>query len=414
MENTWLLGFTPALLALTAIPIVRGGPKCRSFWIAWCGLAATMIGDYFLAVKGSSLHSDGFLYGVAGFSFAQVCWIVFLRRHAVWSPRIAAALLFSLGILFGVRLIPALRTVPLAATLALYMLLSIISVSYACGTHSLSAAWPYGLCMFLFSDSMIAFSRILNVPLLHPLAEVSYLASLILIACAIAHCRQTPFPTHKFRYLKRSPATFLLGGSLVFLLFFLAMFFCSGPTYNPCMRMLSCLGRTRLQGVDYPACHYLFTFSLAISAGLAARLYPALSCFVKGARQKAWFMWGGALNAAGLLTIAFIPENVQGLFHNAGCVAAAAGGGVAVFILAPERNNPLVPRAARWGWLIWSCLLTAVFETFLLCHRFKLLPFAPYVPTCQKILILTFVAWLGYYAAQLFIRTRRRTFRPKA
>jgi len=150
MENTWLLGFTPALLALTAIPIVRGGPKCRSFWIAWCGLAATMIGDYFLAVKGSSLHSDGFLYGVAGFSFAQVCWIVFLRRHAVWSPRIAAALLFSLGILFGVRLIPALRTVPLAATLALYMLLSIISVSYACGTHSLSAAWPYGLCMFLF------------------------------------------------------------------------------------------------------------------------------------------------------------------------------------------------------------------------------------------------------------------------
>lgn len=408
MENAWLMGVTPTLLAVTAIPIIKGGTKCRSYWIAWCGLSATMIGDYFLALKGSPLHSNGFLYGVGGFSLAQVCWIAFLRRHAVWSPRIAAALLFSLGILFGVRLVPALHTVPLAGALALYTLLSIISVSYACGTHRLSAAWRYGLCTLLFSDTMIAFGHILKVPLLRHLVGVSYLASLLLIALAIANCRQTPVPTQKFRYLKRSPATIFLGGALAFLLFFLAMFFCVGPTYNPCMRMLSYLGRTRLHGVDYPACHYLFTFSLAMSAGIVALFYPALSCFVKGARQKAWFLWGGALNTAGLLTIALIPENVQMLFHNVGCVAAAAGGGVAVLVLTPERNNPLVPRAARWGWLAWSCVLVAVFETFLLCHRFKLLPFAPYVPTCQKVLILTFVAWLVDYAARLFLLTRRR------
>jgi hypothetical protein len=87
-----------------------------------------MIGDYFLAVKSAPLHSGAFLCGVAGFSLAQACWIVFLRRHGAMSRRIAFGLLFSLGILFGVRLVPALRSLPLALALGGYMLLSVTSV----------------------------------------------------------------------------------------------------------------------------------------------------------------------------------------------------------------------------------------------------------------------------------------------
>ena len=136
----WLLGFTPTLLAVTAFAIVKGGALCRSYWLAWCGLGATMVGDYFLAVKGASLNSREFLFGVGGFSLAQLLWIAFLRRHAQWSRRIAAGLLFSFGILFGTRVIPALHSAPLAWSLSFYALLSVISVSYACGSHHLTSA----------------------------------------------------------------------------------------------------------------------------------------------------------------------------------------------------------------------------------------------------------------------------------
>lgn len=414
MSTVWLMGFTPALLAVTAVAIVRGGKPCRPYGLAWCGLAATMAGDYFLAVKASPLHSGGFLCGVAGFAVAQACWIAFLRRHGQASLRMAAALLFSLGILFGVRLLPALRSAPLAAALGGYLLLSVASVSYACGTHRLSRAWRYGLCLLLFSDAMIGFGHILRVPYLGRLVGVTYLASLLLVAAAIARCGREPRGPSKIRELRLAPVAVFWGCAVVGVLFVSAMWLCPGPAYNPCMRMLSLLGRTRINGVDFPACHYLFTFGLALSAGIVARFYPALSCFAKGAAAKRVLLWGGALNAAGLLTIALVPENVDGLFHNVGCVAAVAGGGVVLLVLTPQRTNPGVPRGVRWGWLAWCVTLVALFETFLVGHSLKLLPFAPYVPTCQKGLILTFVAWIAYYAAVLFLKTRRTPRRGSA
>jgi len=404
---TWLLAFTPTLLLVTAVAIVRGGPKCRSYWLAWCGLAATMLGDYFLAVRNSPLHAAGFLYGVTGFAVAQGCWIAFLRRHAVMSRRIAVGLLFSLGILFGARLVPVLHSLPLAFALGGYTLLSITSVSYACGRHALSRAWRYGLCLLLFSDTMIGLGHILHVPWLGRLVGVTYLASLLCIAFALVRCGREPRTEGKIGYLRRVPFAVFLGAAASLLLFLLAMVSCPGPAYNPCMYMLSFLGRTHVNGVDFPACHYLFTAGLAVSAGVIAYFYPALACFAKGARQKAWLLWGGAFNVAGLLTIALVPENVWGLFHNAGCWAAVLGGGTALLVLTPRRNNPDVSDLVRWGWLVWSVALSAVMGTCLICHALGMLPFAPYVPTCQKLLILTFVAWLVNYAILLLMKTCR-------
>ena len=401
MTNLWLLGFTPLLLLATAVAIMRGGRPCRPYGLAWCGLAATMIGDYFLAVRGAPLHSDGFLYGVAGFSLAHLCWIVFLRRHAAWNPRFAFALAFSFGVLFAARVIPALPSHRLAWALSAYALLSILSVSFACGVHRLSRAWRYGLCALLFSDAMIVFGQILRVPHLSKAVGVTYLASLVLIAVAILRCGRAPRPSERLRQLRAAPRAVLWGGAAVMLLFLAAMAFYPGKGYNPCMRMLSVLGRTRLNGIDYPACHYLFTAGLALSAWAAARFYPALACFVQGGRKKAGLLWGGALNSAGLLTIAFVPENVNGFYHNVGCFAAVGGGALALILLTVRQPRPRVGAAARWSWLVWCCVLVAVFEAFLLAHRFKLLPFAPYVPTCQKLLILTFSAWLGFYAVAL-------------
>jgi len=407
VTNLWLLGFTPILLAVTAASIIRGGAACRSYWLAWCGLAVTMAGDYFLAVRGAPLASDSFLYGVAGFSLAQTLWIAFLRRHAAWNPRLAAGLLFSFGVLFAARVIPALPSARLAWALGGYGLLSAVSVSYACGRHPLSSAWRFGLCALLFSDTLIAFGQILRVPHVRHLVGVTYLASLLLIAAGIARCGRCPRPGHRLRLLRRAPLAAFWGGLAAFALFLAAMLFYPGKAYNPCMRMLSVLGRTRLDGVDYPVCHYLFTAGLMVSALAAARFYPALACFVTDARAKLCLRWGGALNAAGLLAIAFVPENVNGFYHNVGCFAAVGGGGLALLMLTPARLNPRTSGLARWNWLVWCSALVTVFQTFLCCHQAKVLPFAPYVPTCQKLLILTFAAWLGYYALLLSRLTRR-------
>lgn len=405
--NIWLLGFTPILLVITAVPIIRGGSACRSYWLAWCGLAATIIGDYFLAIKNAPLYSSDFLYGVAGFSLAQGCWIAFLRHHAKGSVRIAAILLFSFGILFQARIIPALHSIPLAAALTLYTLLSITSVSYACGTHNLSPAWRYGIFCLFFSDILIAFRSILGVPHLGHFVGITYLSSLVFIATAIMTCGRKQKTSLRFRYLRNISWVIFLGGALALIFFLLAMKYYPGETYNPCRCMLSHLGRTHLHDIAFPACHYFFTSSLVVSAGMVALFFPALSCFVKGPAQKQFLLWGGTLNAAGLLTIAFVPENVHGLFHNVGCFAAVAGGGIALLVLTPQRNSPRVSGRVRWSWLIWCCTLVAIFESFILLHRFKILSWSPYVPTCQKILILTFIVWIEYYAFILFRRTRR-------
>ena len=412
--NSWLMGFTPTLLALSSVAIVRGGATCRTYWLAWCGLAATLVGDYFLAIKGAPLHTVEFLYGVAGFSVAQGCWIAFLRCHASCSPRVAFGLLFSIGILFAARVIPALQSVRVLCALGGYALLSITSVSFACGTHRLSDAWRYGLCTLFLSDALILFGQVLRVPYASRLVGTTYLLSLLLIAIAIMRCDRCPRPLRRLHQLKYSPYAIFIGGGIAFALFLIAMIFYPGTFYNPCMRMLSVLGRTRLNGIDYPACHYLFTIGLSISALAAARFFPALACFVKGDQHKAWLLWGGAINAAGLLAIAFVPENINGYCHNLGCFAAVGGGALVLFQLTSGRSNPRVSKVVRWSWLAWCLLLVTVFELFLLCHRFKLLPFAPYVPTCQKLLILTFAAWLSYYAVTLFSLTRKRSCRAAA
>jgi hypothetical protein len=409
VANLWLLSFTMLLLLVTAVAIMRGGRPCRSYWLAWCGLAATMLGDYFLAVRGAPLHSDGFLYGVAGFALAHLCWIAFLRQHATWNPRLAFGLAFSLGVLFAARAIPALASHRLAWALSAYALLSIFSVSIACGTHQLSRAWRYGLSMLFFSDAMIVFGRILRVPHLSKMVGVTYLASLALIAVAILRCGCAPRPSARLRQLRATPYVVFMGGTITLLLFLSAAALYPGKVrYNPCMRMLSTLGRTRLNGIDYPACHYLFTAGMALSAWAVFRFSPALACFVKGARKKAGLLWGCALTAAGLLTIAFIPENVNGFYHNVGCFAAAGGGAPALILLTVRQSRPRISATVRWSWLIWCCAQVAVLEAFLLAHRFKLLPFAPYVPTCQKLTILTFIAFLGFYAVTLHRLLRRR------
>lgn len=401
----YLAGFTPSLLLIAAIAIIR--KKEHGAWIAWAGLAATMVGDYFLALKMSPLKSPGFLYGVAGFSVAQICWIIFLHRYGRFSFKVATGLLISLGILFAVRLVGVLPTTALLFALCGYTLLSIVSFSYACGSHR--GAWIWGIGFLLFSDTMIALGNIMRIPMLSKLVGPSYLLALIFITIGLVNFASHPVVSHSKReYLRRAPLIAFIGGLAAVLFFVFAIKTYPGFNYNLRMQMLSHLGRTELQRITYPFCCYLFTIGLLLAAIAVARFFPALTCFVHGRRRKEILLWSGVLNVAGLAVIAFIPENINMFFHNVGCVTAAVGGGVAVIVLTASGGNNRAPRSARKLWCIWMIGLVAVFEVFLGLHKFKVLPFSPYVPTIQKILILSFIFWICFYAGLLFRRLHKK------
>jgi len=401
-----LIDATPVLLVLTAYAIKKGGSSCRSYWIAWVGLAMTILSNHFLITLKAPAHTHAFMYGVMSALLAHLCWIIFLRRHATLNLRVALGLFASLGLLFAVRLLPAFHDAYwLAGAIALHIILTIVCVAYAFGKHTLSRMWRYAFCTLAGSDLMLGYNLFLYVPDMEPLIELTYLISLAGIAIAIARCAQKPTQANRIRYLRTVPLIVVLGGFFVTLLFSFSMACCPNMAYNPYMRMLSYLGRTQINNVNYPLCHYLFMGALIISVGIVAFFYPALSCFVKNNASKTCLRWGGTLNATGLLIIAFIPENTSEAGHNIGCFLAAAGAAVTIITLAFKRNNPKVPSAVRWGWLIWGFAVIATFEFFLLAHQFRLLPFAPYVPTVQKIVILTFAAWMINYALLLFNRT---------
>ncbi len=151
------------------------------------------------------------------------------------------------------------------------------------------------------------------------------------------------------------------------------------------MRMLSALGRTVVRGVEWPWCHYFFMAGLFLSIGaVVAAVAGDISRF-SGWRRHATG-WGLALNAAGLATIAFVPENVNVFFHNAGCWSATLGG---VAMLA-ARDRPGRDRA-------WTSILAidvALFGTAIALHAAKVIRFAPWVPTLQKSIVALFSAWI--------------------
>jgi len=162
--------------------------------------------------------------------------------------------------------------------------------------------------------------------------------------------------------------------------FLLAMKIWPGGAFDPCRRMLSALGRTDVRLVTYPWSHFLFTFGLLTGAWGTAR----------AVRRAGLSPWGAALHVAGLLTIAAIPENTSMPFHNLGCWLAAAGGGVLWWDW--FRRTP--SRSARIGWTLALLGSLAALGAGLACHGVGWTAFAPWVPTAQKAVILSFTLWI--------------------
>lgn len=349
------------------------------------GFCAAAIGDWLLAVKGCPKGTPGFLGGVAAFSLAQLIWTLAHVQEARPNPRVFTALAVPLSVFVGVRLWPVLTGAECVA-LSAYALIGPFNVAMAYVTRR--RLYLLGACLLVASDAMIGM-RWLRLPGAEMLVGPLYIASELAMLVSCLWRREWRFGTRGGETAGTGAGAVALAGGL-----FVFAAHCFPGGYNPCMRMLSALGRTEVRLVEYPWCHSLFSLGMCVSILGIARMAPRLGLSP----------WGTALNLAGLGIIALIPENVSEHAHNAGCWLAAIGGGVMLLGWLLEETSQIEKR-------VWAVALVAPLAAIglgLVAHACGLVPFAPWVPTAQKLVIGSYAAWLFHLA------TRRSAWRARA
>ena len=177
----------------------------------------------------------------------------------------------------------------------------------------------------------------------------------------------------------------IIGGVAGFACFFIAMVLYPNGGYNPLLQMLSALGEVEVRGVRYPSCHYWFVAGMFLSAASVACVWVPLVRRIGGGWRRIAVGLGGAVNVAGLCTIALVPCDVDVTIHNVGCHLATFGGGM-ILIARFRKGADLI-------WTVWFAVLVIVFA---LCIDVKAIPFSPYVTTTQKLLIVSFAVWVGW------------------
>ena len=321
------------------------------------GFAAAATGDWFLAGPGRS-----FLGGVVAFSMAQVLWLAANVREGRFDARLAMAVACPLAALFIWRVSSQVAGLRFGLMVG-YAILSLGALGVAAGTRRIW--YGAGIALLFVSDVSIAL-RMAKVPYWQFGIGPLYVAAIVCLVVS------TVLDARERRFGETAVASHVTVGllGLVAAAFFVTAAWTYPGDYNPFMMMLSRLGRTTLAQVDYPLCHYLFTFGMLVSV-------TAVTLALGG--------WGGWLAASGLVVIAVVPENVSMVGHNADCHLATLGGALAL----------LVRRKGRFGRVSMTVLfgVVGVFGVCLALHALKVIPFAPAVPTLQKLLIVTFAVW---------------------
>ena len=170
---------TPGFLLFNGVLLAK--KHARKEWLIWCGLAATMIGDYFLVCKSYGRYDIGFLGGVAGFSTAQLFFIAYSALSRGFNKAVAAGgFAAALAII-----ILAWHTLPATTALSLivYGALSAVSLSGAVKAETL---WfPAGVGLLFVSDITIALNWIVK-PDINIITSITYLSALFCFASTAA------------------------------------------------------------------------------------------------------------------------------------------------------------------------------------------------------------------------------------
>lgn len=170
---------TPGFLIFNAVRLMMLHRKKE--WIAWCGLAATLIGDYCLVYQCYGRHELGFFGGVAGFSLAQIFFITYFALTGGFRRIVAIA-----GSIIAIAVLLIARheiSAALFAALTLYGILSATSLSGAIKSDTLS--FPIGVGLLFISDITIALNWVLESDI-NIITSITYISALISFAFAIA------------------------------------------------------------------------------------------------------------------------------------------------------------------------------------------------------------------------------------
>lgn len=337
--------------------------------------AAFLVGDMFLAVRCAPPHSAGFLYGVAGFSLAQLLWTAGQLREARPDMRVFAAVAVPLVLFSSVRLGPPVLARSAMASIVIYSLISAVSFATALATRRIFYALGIGL--LLFSDMMIGM-RLLGLPGCGVAIGPVYLAAEACLVVSFMSRNERRLEVGGFNARRSS----IVCGALALAFFAAAMACYPGGGYNPFCQMLSALGRTKVRDVAFPACHYWFMGGMAFSSAAVACVWISLVHRCGAGWRRVAFGWGGAVNVAGLVALTLVPENVNMMVHNAGCHLAVAGGAAI-----------LAARFRKGGDMAWTLWLASVIAVFGVCLLVRAIPFSPWVTTMQKLLIVSFAIW---------------------
>lgn len=341
--------------------------------------ASFFIGDLFLAVRASPHRSVGFLIGVGGFCLAQLLWTTGQLREFRPDERVFLAAAIPLALFVFARLRPPLLTSAGQRMVGLYSILTALSFATALATRRV--LYVAGIGFLLFSDLMIGYG-ILHAPGCSSLIGPTYIAAELCLLSSFLWRGEWRIPSQ----FTGTRLWAIVGGAAAFTCFSIAAIRYPGGGYSPFHQMLSALGRSEVRKVVFPSCHWWFVAGMTLSAVTVAGVWARLARATKGWRRHA-FGWGGALNAAGLVTIALVPENVKIDIHNLGCFMAV-GGGVAI----------LTARLRKGGDLVWTCWLLAVVIFFSICLNVKAFSFDPWVTATQKALIVSFAVWTAWIA----------------
>ena len=355
----------------------------RRKWMLAGFAAAILIGDLFLAIRGAATTSVDFLYGVAGFALAQIFWTVGQLREVRPDWRVVLALAIPLATFALVRLRPPVMPPTANASVTVYSLLTAISFATALATRRVF--YVCGIGLLLFSDMMIGGS-LLGAPGCNSLIRDTYLAAMALVLVSFFLKREWRIPAERINVRWYA----LSVGAAGFACFLVAMTQYPGGGYNPLLQMLSALGETKVRDVVYPSCHYWFMAGMFLSAASVTGVWARLAYRIGGGWRRIVVGCGGALNVAGLCTIALVPFDVNGTIHNVGCYLATGGGALI-----------LIARFRKGADLAWTCWFVALVIAFALCTDLDAIPFSPYVTTTQKLLIVSFAAWAGWVAWRL-------------
>ena len=352
----------------------------RRCWMLAGFAAAFLIGDMFLAVRGAATTSVEFLYGVAGFSLAQVFWTLGQLREARPDIRVFFAAAVPLSLFVICRLHPPVLPAAANAAVCVYSVLTALSFATALATRR--AFYVCGIGLLLFSDLMIG-GGLVRMPGCNALIGPTYITAEVCLLVSFFWSGEWRIAAGRIDIRWYA----LTLGAAGFVCFFVAMTLYPGGGYNPLMQMLSALGETKVRGVRYPSCHYWFVAGMFLSAASVAGVWAHLVRRVGGGWRRIIVGWGGAVNVVGLCTIAFVPFDANGTVHNVGCYLATFGG--AAILVARFRKG------VDLAWTVWFVVLVIVFA---LCLDLKAIPFSPYVTTTQKLLILSFAVWAGSLA----------------